>query len=271
MTDTTTIPQTLTTTSADGTTIAYERTGSGPAIVLVDGAMCTRDFGPMRPVAAALSDAFTVYAYDRRGRGESGDTAPYAVQREIEDLLAMIAVTGGPSLVFGSSSGAALALEAAMAGAPISRLAVWEPPYVATGKAEAEPDHVANSTALVEAGRPGDAVTYFLTKMVGAPAFVGLIMKLNRRIWRKMQAVGHTIPYDARIMDGFVAPAERLAAIGQPTLVALGGRAKPNMRAAVLAVADAVPNAEFRELPGQMHNVATTAISPLLREWFLRG
>jgi len=259
---------TLTTTSADGTTIAYEKTGSGPALVLVDGAMCYRDFGPMRPLAAALADAFTVYSYDRRGRGESGDTQPYAVQREIEDLEAILGVTGGAAHVFGSSSGASLALEAAMAGAPISRLAVWEAPYVATGRAEPEPDHVANATALVDAGRPGDAVTYFMTDMVGAPKFVGLMMKLNRKVWRKLQAVGHTIPYDARVLDGFVAPVDRLGAIRQPTLVVLGGKAKPNMRAGVTAVADAVPGATLRELPGQMHNVATAAIAPVLREWF---
>ena len=270
MTDTATL-QTLTTTSADGTAIAYEKVGTGPALVLVDGAMCTRDFGPMRPVAKALSDAFTVYTYDRRGRGESGDTQPYDVKREIEDLEAVLTAAGGSASVFGSSSGAALALEAAMAGASISRLAAWEPPYVATGRDEPEPDHVAISRAIVDSGKPGDAVTYFMTKMVGAPAFVGLMMKLNRKVWTKLKAVGHTIPYDATILGDFVAPVERLGAVGQPSMIILGGRAKPNMRAAVTAVAEAIPGAELRELPGQMHNVATAAIVPVLREWFQRS
>ncbi|WP_336214076.1 alpha/beta fold hydrolase [Nonomuraea sp. LPB2021202275-12-8] len=156
--------------SADGTTIAYERTGSGPALVLVDGAMCYRGAGPMRPLAAHLRDAFTVHTYDRRGRGESSDTMPYAAAREVEDLQAVIAQAGGEACVYGISSGAALALLTAAAGPGITKLALYEPPYLAevdgdTGtKAYTERLH-----ELLDAGRAGDAVALFMTN-VGVPA-----------------------------------------------------------------------------------------------------
>src|SRR5919112_4247143 len=162
---------TATTTSADGTRIAYEVRGTGPALVLVDGAMCQRSMGPSRGLAEQLADRFTVYAYDRRGRGESGPGAsPYAIEREVEDLLAVLAAAGPTAHVFGSSSGATLALESARAGAPIDRLAVYESPFIV------DDTHAANDPRLPEAvrelvaeGRPGAAVRTFL-RTVGAPA-----------------------------------------------------------------------------------------------------
>ena len=140
-------------TSKDGTRIAYERLGKGPAVVLIDGAMCSRAFGPMPKIAALLAQHFTVYLYDRRGRGESGETQPYAKARELEDIEALIGAAGGPVFAVGLSSGAALALEAAARSTRIARLAVYEPPYMVDNPRFAEVDHEGNLKALVAAGR----------------------------------------------------------------------------------------------------------------------
>ena len=186
--------------SADGTAIAYDRLGDGPAVILVDGALCSRAQGPMPALAARLAPDFTVYHYDRRGRGDSGDTAPYAVEREVEDLAALITQAGGTACVYGSSSGGALALEAAAAGLPISRLAVFEAPFVVDDSREQIPrTWVADLAGLVAAERRGDAIRYFMTKGIGLPGLVVTMMKLMPA-WKRMKAVAHTLPYDAEIL-----------------------------------------------------------------------
>src|SRR5690242_16111977 len=189
-----------TTTSRDGTTIAYSVTGSGPALVLVDGALCSRAFGPMPGYAKALADSFTVYWYDRRGRGESGDTPPYSIQKEIDDLAAVIQVAGGAPYLFGSSSGAALALQGAVAGLPVKKLLMYEAPFVPTpagGKTAAQ--HVEALWALVRADQRGAAVRYFMCDVVGMPKPLGYLFALFP-MWPKLKAVAHTLPYDLSIM-----------------------------------------------------------------------
>jgi pimeloyl-ACP methyl ester carboxylesterase len=175
--------------STDGTAIAFDRTGTGPAIILVDGALCSRGFGPMPKLAPLLAPHFTVFTYDRRGRGDSGNTAPYAVAREVEDIDALIKEAGGSALVFGHSSGAALALEAAASGLSITKLGLYEPPFMVDEHGPRPPaDHQAQLERLISAGRRGDAVKFFLSDMVNVPAIFVFIMQLTPA-WSKLKAV----------------------------------------------------------------------------------
>ena len=267
MTDQTTLV-TETTTSADGTPIAFERVGTGPAVVLVDGALCHRAFGPSRPLAAALADPYTVFAYDRRGRGESGNTLPYSPQREIEDLQAVMGAAGADVYVYGSSSGAGLALEAAAAGVRMRRLATYEAPYVAARWKDPSVDHLAHMEALIAADKRGAAVSYFLVTMVGAPAFVPVMMRAMPKVWNQMKAVAPTLPYDLTVMGAFTAPVERFGSIGIPTLVMVGGKAATPMRDAQDAIAAAIPGSRFAVLDGQTHQVSEKAIAPQLETFF---
>jgi pimeloyl-ACP methyl ester carboxylesterase len=259
----------LTTRSADGTTIAYERIGTGPSLVLVDGAFCGTRLGPSRALAEELSSDFTVYFYDRRGRGGSGDTKPYAVEREIEDLAAICEVAGGRPYVYGISSGAALALEAVAAGLPVERLAVYEAPYTGVGMKDGRPvDHEARLNALLAEDKRGAMVSYFLVKMVGAPAFVPLLLRLMPKVWKVQTAAANTLPYETRVLNGFAAPVDRLARIAVPTRVMVGGKAAPAMVRAQETVAGAVPGAEHRVLEGETHQVSTRAIAAEARDFF---
>lgn len=261
--------KTQTVQSKDGTTIAYEQIGSGPALVLVDGALCYRGFGPCRSLAYHLADRFTVYFYDRRGRGESGDTQPYAAEREYEDLEAVIGAAGGNPYVAGSSSGAALALQAAASGVTMRGLAVYEAPYVGRGEVEGEkPDYLGRLKGLVAKGDRGGAVDFFMVKMVGGPAFLPLMMRLFPKAWKQLKGVAHTLPYDATLMGVYEVPAATLGKITVPTLVMGGSKAKPNMAAAVKGVADAVPGSLHKTLAGQTHQAKDEAIAPELIEFF---
>lgn len=262
---------TETTTSADGTTIAYEKVGSGPALVLVDGALCHREFGPAKELAELLSPAYTVYFYDRRGRGESGNTLPYRVDREIEDLKAVIEATGGPAFVAGQSSGAGLAYRAAAAGVPMRRLAGYESPWVGLrpNKDGTPHDYLGELQALVAAGERGRAVDYFMTKMVGGPWFLPIMFRLMRKPWSRLRAVAHTLPYDAEVMGAqFAAPVDDLATIAVPTLVLGGAKSPPDMREAQEKIADAIPGSQRRLLEGQTHQVSASALAPALLEFF---
>jgi pimeloyl-ACP methyl ester carboxylesterase len=254
--------------SKDGTTIAYERSGSGPALILVDGALCSRAFGPSPKLAPHLAGAFTVYAYDRRGRGQSGDTPPYAPGREVEDIAALVAEAGGSASLLGLSSGAALALEAAAAGVRVDRVVAYEPPYVNdTGQDQGGALHEAELRRLLAGGHRGRAVTYFMRDMVGAPAFLVVMMRLMPWIWRKLVAVAHTLPYDAAVMNGFRIPRARFASIGTPTLVMSGSKTDARLKDAARAVASAVPGARHRELAGQSHNVRPDVLAPAVVEF----
>lgn len=256
-------------TSADGTVIAYDRRGSGPALVLVDGALCSRAQGPLPELAELLAAEFTVYNYDRRGRGDSGDAAEYDVQREIEDLAAIIEAAGGSAYVYGTSSGAALALRAAAAGLPISKLVAFEPPYVVD---DSRPQIPRSWVSDLQALGPGDAVKYFMTKGIGLPGFVVAMMKLMPA-WKGMKAVAHTLPYDAAMLGDncFGQPLDpaQWATIEAPTLAVNGGKSPGWMRTSVRAMASAVPGAKHEEVPGQNHMIKASAIAPVI-SGFLR-
>jgi pimeloyl-ACP methyl ester carboxylesterase len=260
---------TQTVSSHDGTTIAYERVGAGPALVLVDGAMCYRQFGPCRDLAMKLADRFTVYFYDRRGRGESGDTAPYAPEREFEDLAAVIGAAGGTASVFGFSSGGALALQAAASGVPMTRVASYEAPFIGEVVVKGKTvDALAQLNQRLAAGDRAGAVNYFMVQMVGGPAFLPIVMRLMPKVFNQLKAIAHTLPYDTELMRGFVVPTEELAKVSVPALVMGGSKAKPNMRAAVQRVAEAIPGSVHKTLQGQTHQVAPEAVAPELIEFF---
>jgi pimeloyl-ACP methyl ester carboxylesterase len=260
-------------TSADGTQIAYEVTGEGPVLVLVDGALCSRTMGPSRDLASALGGDFRVVAYDRRHRGESGAGASsYALEREMEDLAAVIDAVGGTAHVFGSSSGAALALEAARAGVPIERLAVYEAPFIVDDTHPAnDPRLPLQLEGMVAEGRRGDAVKTFM-RTVGAPAPVVAMMRLMP-VWKKLTGVAHTLPYDLSLVieheQGRPLPDGYYDAVSADTLVIAGGKSPEYMRNAQAAIAEAVPNARLEVLPGQTHMIKTKVVAPVLTE-FLR-
>jgi pimeloyl-ACP methyl ester carboxylesterase len=258
-----------TVTSKDGTTIAFDRSGQGPAVILVDGALCYRGFGPMPGLAALLAPHFTVFTYDRRGRGESGDTQPFAVEREVEDIDALIAEAGGSAFVHGTSSGAALALEAArQLPVRIIKLSLYEPPYfTAEDNAQRPPkDYQQQLTKLVEAGRRGDAVALFM-QVVGQPpeAIAGM---RQAPMWPMFEAVAPTLVYDAAAMADFSVPTARAASVSVPALVIYGGASPASMQDGVQALADAIPGAQRRVLEGQTHEVAADAIASVLEQFF---
>jgi pimeloyl-ACP methyl ester carboxylesterase len=254
-------------TSADGTTIAYERTGSGPALVLVDGAMCYRAAGPMRPLAALLHDSFTVYTYDRRGRGESSDTPPYAVAREVEDLQALIVQAGGEAYVYAISSGAALALATAAAGPGVTKLALYEPPFMAEVEDGSRiKQYTQRLSELLAAGRKGDAVALFMTN-VGIPAEAVAGMRAQPG-WGTFEVIAPTLAYDDQVLGDGSVPRDLASTIAVPALVLAGGAGPQSLQQAAKATADALPTAEHRTLDGQTHDVAPDALAPVLVEFF---
>ncbi|MEU4699252.1 alpha/beta fold hydrolase [Nonomuraea dietziae] len=263
-------PVSRTATSADGTRIAFDRSGSGPAVVLVHGAFTDRRHPTLYSVAAALAPWFTVFNYDRRGRGASGDTPPYAVHREIEDLAAVIEAAGGSAMVFGGSSGAALALEATARDPAISKLAVWEPPYHVDESAPCLPDDfAAQLEALVGQGRRAEVVERFMVEAAEVPVEAVTAMRAEPS-WPELEAVAHTLAYEAAVMGpGNALPAGLLGAINRPTLVLNGERSPAWMTSAGRAVAKSVPGALHRVLEGQTHNVSAQALAPELLEFFV--
>ena len=253
--------------SADGTSIAYEISGRGPALIIVDGALCSRGFGPSAALADALGANFTVIRYDRRGRGGSGDTKPHNVEREVEDLAALIAAAGGHASLLGLSSGGALALHAAAAGLPVDAVIAYEPPYVHDAAASGEQDHEAHLVELIGRGERGQAVTYFMRDMVGAPWFVPVMMRMFFWMWPKLKAVAHTLPYDAAVMTRFRVPRDRFAGIIVPVLVLNGSKTDTRLKTAARRVTDVVPGARHGELRGQTHNVKPGVLAPAVIEY----
>jgi len=252
--------------SKDGTSIAFDELGEGPPVILVGGSLSFRSFSWNTKLAEALSGAFTVINYDRRGRGDSGDTKPYAVQREVDDLAALIKHTGGSASVFGLSSGGTLALEAAASGLPIAKLAVYEPPFFDDPKHRPPTDYEAQLDRMISQGRRSDAVKLFM-KVVGVPGFVIAIMRLFP-FWRKFKAVAHTLPYDAAITGDFSLPIERLASVTTPTLAMWGEKSPQAFGAAAQAVVRAIPNARSRSLARQSHGPKPAVLAPALKEFF---
>jgi pimeloyl-ACP methyl ester carboxylesterase len=254
-----------TTTSRDGTTIAFDRLGDGPAVVIVGAGPTDRSANAA--VAQLLADHFTVVNYDRRARGHSGDTQPYSVDREYDDLAAVIDAAGGAAMVYGTSGGGALALQAAARGLAVTRLAVWEPPYFLDDEPRRPPaDYHDRLAAAVAADRPGEAVELFFTVAVGLPdAFVEQLR--GSPAWPAMERLGQALVYDAQVMGDFRVPADRLGKIRVPTLVIDGGETAWMSRTAD-EVARLLPDAQRRTLAGQPHNVDPAAIAPVLVEFF---
>lgn len=256
-----------TTTSRDGTTIAYEQSGTGPALILIDGALAHRALWGGNDLAALLAPHFTVYTYDRRGRGESNDTAPYAVEREVEDIAALIVAAGGTAGLYGMSSGGALALEAAASGLPVSKLAVYEVPYTVDGgddprEKEAYDKQLAD---LLAAGDRSGAAALFLSFAL-PPEVVSELR--TSPAWPQYEAAAGTLGYDTAIMGDGRVPRDRARKVTVPTLVMDGGDSPDALRIPAGILADAVPDGTRLTLPGQTHAVAAEALAPVLIDFF---
>ena len=258
-------------TSRDGTSIAYTREGSGPPVVLVDGALCYRSHGPMPALARVLASDMTVYSYDRRGRGESGDTPPYAVDREIEDVAAIVERAGAPVVLYGFSSGAILTLlAAARLSGNIERLVVHEPPFNA---GDADAVHAmrkfADETArLLRDGRPADAVAFFLKDMVPSGALAHM---KQTPAWGLMVAVAHTLAYDNAVLGDGSVPRKVAASVTARTLALVGSDSGNFKHAAVNALVRAIPDAGTQTIPGHQTLVPPEVLAPVVVEFATAG
>ncbi|RCK71216.1 alpha/beta hydrolase [Desertihabitans brevis] len=261
--------------SADGTTIAYSAWGDGDPVVIIDGATAYRATTPENAATAELlADRYRVINYDRRGRGGSGDTTPYAVEREFEDLAAVLeqAGEGRPATVFGWSSGALLALNAVHAGVPVARLALFEPPVVVDGSRPPLPaDYVERLDTAVADGRPGDAVTLFLTAAIGLPEEVAAGMRADQDTWSRLEAIAPTIAYDGRQLGDTVSgrplPAGLWDRVDVPVLVLHGDATWPFLTAGARAVAGILPTATLRAIPGENHSTTPAVLAEALRDF----
>jgi pimeloyl-ACP methyl ester carboxylesterase len=262
--------------SSDGTQIAFDRIGQGPPVILVGGAFSWRRWKGFLQLSELLSARFTVLNYDRRGRGDSGDTPPYALEREFEDLQAMIGVAGGSASVWGMSSGGILALEAARAGVAIEKIAAYEPPFIVDSSDGLPPDDfVPHLGGLVDRGRRSEAVKYFMARVMGIPSLIPSLMSLWPPMWSKLKATAHTLPYEAALVDRYVRgrPLDDSywARVATPTLIVSGEKSPAKLRKGAAAIAGALPNAEHRALPGVSHNVKMSVLAPVLVDFFTPG
>jgi pimeloyl-ACP methyl ester carboxylesterase len=260
-----------TVTSKDGTRIAYSARGEGPPLVLVDGAFGHRAFGPNASLAAALEQDYTVYHYDRRGRGDSGDAESFSTEREHEDLEAVMAATGGPAYVYGISSGAALVLDAVDKGVPARKIAVFEAPFVVDDSRPAIPaDLVPRMQEMLAQGRRSEVVRAFMTQGVGLPGVFVSFMRLLPS-WKQLTSLAHTAPYDLEAIgtaaSGTPLDPQRWSGVKPPTLVLDGGKSPAWMRHAMRALSESLPDARYETLPGQMHVVKAGALAPVLRRF----
>ncbi len=253
--------------SADGTLIAVERAGSGPALIIVDGAGGSRLLGASLEWAPLLSSQFTVYTYDRRGRGESTDTAPYAVERELDDLRAVLSVAGDAPYLVGFSTGAVLTRFAVAAGIPTSGVALVEPPLLAVG------DHDDALAALIDAGEPSAAVFYWMTRVVGmSRTSIRLMRLLARRSWPLLVAAAPTLRYDLALLEraGFAPHADPTGRV-VPTLVLGGEGSPPRLREATEQTAAVIPGSRLRWLPSQGARLAPPVVAAAITEFFAPG
>lgn len=258
--------------SADGTAIAYETTGEGAPLVLVAGALCDRRARASgTPLAALLAHRFSVWSYDRRGRGDSGDTAPYAIEREIEDLAAMIDLAGGSAHVFGNSSGALLAAEAAARGLAIRKLALFDPPFsIDSERVEASQNIALRLERATSEGRPGDAVELFLTEMVRMPPPVVAQMR-TAPMWPSLEKLAGTLSYDVRIVGRGPALLGTAPSVRSEVLVLEGGKNPPWMREPLGTLVRALPNAKRQTLEGQGHDVDPKVLAGALDAFLGEG
>lgn len=247
-----------TVTSKDGTKIAYDKTGQGPALILVGGAFSYRKFPGVVKLVSLLSNHFTVYNYDRRGRGDSGDKQPYAIEREVEDLQALMNEAGGEANVWGLSSGAVLALQAAASGVNMTRLALHEPPFIVDAADRLPPlDFVKHVSRLIADNRRAEAIKYFMTKGMGAPSFVVGMMRLMPGVWSNLMAVAHTLPYDATLLEEYIVgkplPTDKWRSVQMPTLVLEGTESPVSLRHAAQALAKVLPRSQLVSKKGLGH------------------
>jgi pimeloyl-ACP methyl ester carboxylesterase len=258
-------------TSKDGTVIAFDQSGEGSAVILVGGAFQYRGIDPKTAqLAGLLAQQFSVFHYDRRGRGDSSDTKPYAVEREVEDLEALIKLAGGSAYVFGNSSGASLALHGVARSIGITKLAMYEPPFHSgDDKArQAAKTYSRQLTALLAEGRNSDAVALAMTSW-GAPAEAVAGMRKSP-VWPMFESVAPTLAYDDAVMGDGSVPAKLLALVTLPTLVMAGGASPAYMREAAKTVANALLSGQHRTLEGQTHDIAPEVLAPVLVEYFKR-
>jgi pimeloyl-ACP methyl ester carboxylesterase len=262
-----------TVTSKDGSRIAYDRLGSGPVVILVGGALGYRKYKKMEELAGLLAERCTVINYDRRGRGDSTEVKPFAVEREIEDIAALIEAEGGSASLWGWSSGGALALRAAGAGIGVERVSVYEVPFMVTPDAKRPtPDYAERLDDLVAAGDRSGAVRHFMRNAIGIPApFVALMPLMP--MWKGLKATAHTLPYDwaalgRHTMYGAPLDAEEWASVRAPTLVVHGAKSPAVLRQGSQALAEVLPHAELRELNGVSHNVKMNVLAPVLADFF---
>jgi pimeloyl-ACP methyl ester carboxylesterase len=260
--------------SADGTHIAYVRQGSGPPLIQVDGALCYYEQGPSAALADHLKESFTVFSYDRRGRGGSGDTPPYSVEKEVDDIAALVAEAGGRANLYGISSGAVLALEAASRLEGIEKVAVYEAPFIVDDtRPPLGDDYVDGLRRHLQAGHHSAAVRHFM-RAVEVPTAVTYLMALMPA-WKKMVAIAPTLLYDAAVMGdtqaGKALPADRWSVVEVPTLVMAGGKSPEWMRFGQAALAAVLPNARHRVLEGQTHLLEPGAVAPVLVDFFLEA
>lgn len=240
-------------TSSDGTVIAFEQRGQGPALVLVEGVLIHRAIDPRgAKLAASLARAFTVYRYDRRGRGASGDLPPYAVDREVDDLQAIVAAAGGHASVYGRSSGAVLALDAARRLTGIDRLALYEPPFIVDDSRPNLPsDYLCELNELTAAGRRSEAVRLFLTAVVGLSDNAVATVRAEP-VWQELEAVAHTLNYDYTIMAGTQTgtplPEGRWSSVQVPTLILTTAESERHIETGAAALADMLPHARHKTL-----------------------
>jgi pimeloyl-ACP methyl ester carboxylesterase len=265
-----------TVTSRDGTSIAFDRIGTGPPLVLVGGALEYRAIDARTAqLAELLAAEFAVYHYDRRGRGASADKAPYDIDREIDDLDALIEHAGELAVVFGNSSGAVLALRAAYAGVAIRKLALYEPPFIVDDSRTPVPaDYLCRLTEFAEAERRGDAVAYFMTEAVGLPDELVTAMR-EEPFWPAFEAVAHTLAYDAAVMadtsSGSPTPLQQWSTLNVATLVLDGSKSPPHQHNACDLLAATLSRTERRTLAGQSHEVDPDVLAPVLVEFFRTG
>jgi pimeloyl-ACP methyl ester carboxylesterase len=263
-----------TVTSQDGTTIAFDKVGSGPAVILVNGAMAYRAFDPsMAHLAELLSTHFTVYNYDRRGRGASSDTRPFAREREIEDLQALVEDVGGTAMVFGISSGGVVSLDAAAVTPGMAKVAVYEPALIVDDSRQpVAADYAEHLMRLSAQGKRDEAAEYFLTQAVGIPAeYIGG-MKQDQATWSGIRGVAHTLAYDAAfvgsVMQGKPLPTDRWVKVTVPVLVADGGASDAWVHHGADALANVLPHASRQTLAGQIHMVDPNVLAPALIDFF---
>jgi pimeloyl-ACP methyl ester carboxylesterase len=257
-----------TATSKDGTKIAYDITGKGPALILVLGALNSRKSGTK--LAKLLAARFTVISYDRRGRGDSTDTAPYSPQSEVEDVAGLIGAVGEPVCLYGHSSGGALALEAAIKlRKKIEKLAIYEVPYALDEDArKAANEYHKTLKKLLAAGRKDDAVALFVRSVGVSDKQIQAMKRMP--MWKGLVKLAPTLAYDSEILGkGHALPAARLSRITIPALVMHGGAGAPFLRDAAAAISEAIPQAQLRTLARQTHGVSPKVIAPVLEEFFL--